>query len=66
MNTGFFNMFGGFQNFLLQFNQFKQNAQSQGLNPQQLVQQKLNSGEMSQEQFNQLRNMANLITGKRM
>lgn len=51
MNSGFFNMFGGFQNFLSQFTQFRQNVQSQGLNPQQLVQQKLNSGEMSQEQF---------------
>lgn len=66
MSNPIYDRFGGFMNFVNQFNQFKQNAQANGLNPQQQVQQLLNSGQMSQEQFNQLRDMANLITGKRM
>ena len=65
MNNPLFNRFGGFANFMQQFNQFKQNALSNGLIPQQQVQQLLNSGQMSQEQFNQLRDMANMITGKK-
>ena len=66
MSNPIYDRFGGFMNFVNQFNQFKQNAQANGLNPQQQVQQLLNSGQMSQEQFNQLRDMANLITGKHM
>lgn len=65
MNNGFFNMFGGFANFMSQFNSFKQNFQQSGMNPQQQVQQLLNSGKMTQEQFNQLREIANQITGRR-
>lgn len=64
MNNMFFNRFGGFANFMTQFNQFRQNAQQNGINPQQQVQNLLNSGQMTQEQFNQLRDMANLITGR--
>lgn len=66
MYNPIFNMFGNFQNFMSQFNSFKQNVEQTGMNPQERVQQLLNSGQMTQEQFNQLRNMANLITGKRM
>lgn len=53
------------QNFQQQFNQFAQQFQGgpQQMNPQMLVQQKLNSGEMSQAQFEQLRNYANMLTG---
>jgi len=48
-----------------QFSQFQKNWQSQnpGMNPQQAVQNLLNSGKMSQQQFEQLRNMANKFTG---
>lgn len=48
-----FNMFGNnsFMNMLSQFNQFKQNFQG---DPKSQVQQLLNSGQMSQQQFNQL------------
>jgi len=35
-------------------------------NPQQMVQNLLNSGKMSQAQYNQLRSMANQITGMNM
>lgn len=47
--------FGGVLNMMRQFKQFKQNFQG---DPQQQVQNLLNSGQMSQEQFNQLSNMA--------
>ena len=45
-------------NFMNRFNQFRQTFNG---NPQQQVQQMLNSGQMSQEQFNQAANMANQI-----
>lgn len=52
------------QMFQQQFGQFQQQFQGNGqINPQALVQQKLNSGEMSQQQYEQLRNMANMIMG---
>lgn len=50
------------QNFQNQFNQFKQQIGNQ--NPQQMVQQLLDSGRMSQQQFNQLSQMANQIMGR--
>lgn len=60
-----FNMFGGFNNFQNQFNAFKQQFNMQNnMSPQEKVQQLLNSGQMSQQQFDQLRAMANQITGK--
>lgn len=51
-----------------QFNQFRQNwlQQNPNTSPQQAVQQLLNSGKMSQQQFEQFRNMANSITGLKM
>ena len=58
-----FQMFGGQQQFLNQFNRFSQDFQQRGLNPQQQVQNLLNSGHMSQEQFNQFRLLANALTG---
>lgn len=59
-----FQMFGNFQNFQNQFSAFQQ--QMNGVDPRQKVQELLNSGQMSQEQFNTLRVLANQITGKRM
>lgn len=59
-------MFGGQQNFQNQLNNMKQQFAMQGVNPQQKVQELLNSGRMNQEQFNQLRAMANMITGRNM
>lgn len=46
------------QNFMTQFNQFRQNFRG---DPKQQVQQLLNSGKMSQQQFNQLKQMADQI-----
>lgn len=47
--------FGNMMNMMQQFNQFKANFQG---DPQQKVQELLNSGRMTQQQFNQLSNMA--------
>lgn len=49
-----------------QFEAFARNFQQSGQNPQQLVQQLLNNGKMTQAQFNQFRNIANQITGQRL
>lgn len=61
--SSLFNMFGqqtptmngGFANMMSQFQQFKQNFSG---DPKQQVQQLLDSGQMSQEQFNKLSQMA--------
>lgn len=44
--------------FMQQFNQFRQTITG---NPQHMVQQMLNDGRMSQQQFNQLSQQANAI-----
>lgn len=64
MNNNFMQRFGNMQNFMSQFNQFRQNF-GNGQNPQAMVQQLLDSGKMSQEQFNQLSQMANQIMGRK-
>lgn len=50
-------------NMMQRFNQFCQQMQQQGKNPQQMVQELLNSGKMSQAQFDQFRQAANNILG---
>lgn len=55
------NNFGNMQNFVNQFNAFKQNVSQQGLNPQIVVQNMLNNGQMTQSQFNQLSSLADQI-----
>lgn len=62
MSNPLFGMFGNrsqvsnpMSNMLTQFNQFKNSFNG---DPRQKVQELLNSGQMSQEQFNQLREMA--------
>ena len=57
-NNSMFGPFGGMMNFMNQFNQFRQGIQG---NPQQMVQNMLQNGQMSQEQFNQLSGMAQQI-----
>ena len=53
-------------NLQQQFSQFSQQFQgAQNFNPQEMVQQKLASGEMTQQQFEQLRAMANRLMGVR-
>lgn len=53
------------QMFKQQFQAFAQNLQRSGNNPRQLVQNLLNQGKMTQEQFNSYRDFANKITGLR-
>lgn len=71
MGNPFFNRFGNrgnqtpgpmgnMQNLMSQFQQFK--SQFQG-DPREQVQELLNSGKMTQEQFNQLSNMAQQFQG---
>lgn len=57
-----FSMFGGFNNFQSQFQNFAQQMQGQ-MNPQMQVQQLLNSGRMTQQQFENIRSIANGIMG---
>ena len=61
--NNFTRRFGNMQNFMNQFNQFRQNFNNQ--NPQQVVQQMLDSGQMTQQQFNRLSQMANQILNNR-
>ena len=55
------NNFGNMQNFVNRFNAFKQNVSQQGLNPQMVVQNMLNNGQMTQSQFNRLSSLADQI-----
>lgn len=60
-----FGIFGGFQRFQKQFNDFAANfTQQANMSPEQKVRELLNSGQMTQEQFNAIRDIANRITGK--
>lgn len=53
------------QQFKQHLDAFMRNFQQSGQNPQQIVQQLLNQGKMTQSQFNQYRDIANQITGLR-
>ena len=64
MNNNFNQRFGNMQNFMNRFNQFRQSFGNRQ-NPQQMVQHLLDSGQMSQQQFNQLSKMANEIMNMR-
>ena len=56
-------MFGNMQNFIANFRQFQQQIQQNGINPQHQVMQLLQSGKMSQQQFEQLKAMASMLSG---
>lgn len=53
-------MFGNMQNFINQFNQFKNTFSG---DPQQKVQQMLQSGQITQEQLNKAQSLAQQIQG---
>ena len=57
-NSQISSAFGNMQNMITSLNQFRQNFQG---DPKQQVQQLLNSGQMSQNQYNQLSQMATQI-----
>lgn len=59
-NNPLFNNFGGYQNFMNGLNSFAQQLRQ---DPRTQAQQMLNSGQMTQQQFEQLRQMANALTG---
>lgn len=52
------NQFGNLANFLQQYNQFKEQFRG---DPKQQVQKMLNEGKISQDQFNQVANIATQI-----
>ena len=52
--------FGNMQNLIKQFNQFKNTFRG---DPKQQVQELLNSGRMTQEQFNNLKKVADQLQG---
>ena len=56
------------QAFMKNFQTFYQNFRQQNgnISPQQMVQNLMNQGKMSQEQFNRFRDLANKITGMSM
>lgn len=60
-------MFGTYQNFQQQFANFANSFSKTngGISPQQKVQQMLQSGQMTQQQFEQLSQMANSIMGRK-
>lgn len=62
-----FGIFGGFQNFMGQFSLFKSNVEQQGSDPKQAAytkgQELLDSGKITQDQYNQVLNMAKMIRG---
>lgn len=63
-NPQMFNQFGGLQRFQNNFNNFANNFKNtMSMSPQQMVQQKLDSGQMSPQQFAELRRIANAMTG---
>lgn len=66
MANPLFNQFGNNQNnhmsqFMSDFNRLKQTIS----NPKQMVESLLQSGQMSQDQFNQFSQMANQIMGRK-
>lgn len=66
MSNPLFNQFGNNSNnpmsqFMSDFKRLQQTVK----NPQQEVERLLNSGQMSQQQFNQFSQMANQLLGKR-
>lgn len=61
-----FSMFGGQNGFQQKFNAFAQQFSQQNMcTPEQKVQQMLNSGQMTQQQFNTFAQIADRLVGRR-
>lgn len=56
-------MLGGPQQFQTLMNQAQQRLQQANMTPEQYINSMINSGQMTQEQFQQARNFANQVTG---
>ena len=69
LNSGqsspFSNFVGRFQNFQQNFMNFANQVRQSGVSPEQTVRELLNSGRMTQEQFNQFSAIANQLTGRK-
>ena len=59
-----YNMFGGAQNFQQRYNQAMQMCQQRGMNPQQMVQQMVQSGQIPQDVYNNAVQQANTMFGQ--
>lgn len=67
MANSVFNLLNGQsnqQNSGNKFLEFANQVRQNGISPEQTVRQLLNSGRMSQDQFNQLSNIANQLLGR--
>lgn len=65
MNNRIMQMMGDMQSFNQNFSAFRDKFMQQGISPEQQVTNLLNSGQMSQSQFNEFRQIANMLTGRR-
>lgn len=64
-NGNIYNSFGGRQGFQQRLSEFAQNFRRQAnCSPEQMVRQMISSGQMTQEQFNQLGRIANMLVGR--
>ena len=63
MNPQLMQLFQNPQMLQQKLTEFAQQLQSSNMTPQQMVQNMLNSGKMSQAQFNQYRDIVNKFTG---
>ena len=63
MNPQLMQLFQNPQMLQQKLSEFAQQLQSSNMTPQQMVQNMLNSGKMSQAQFNQYRDIVNKFTG---
>ncbi len=66
-NIPIINALGGMANFKSQFDQFKQSLPQNGFDPKQQAlaqaQQMLNSGQMTQDQYNNILQIAGILSG---
>lgn len=65
MGNSIFNSLNNGQNAGNNFLQFVNQIRQNGVNPEQTVRQLISSGRMTQEQFNQLSQIANQILGRK-
>lgn len=71
INIPIINALGGMANFKTQFDQFKQTLPQNGFDPKQYkqqalmqAQQMLNSGQMTQQQYNNILQIAGMLSGE--
>lgn len=65
MNNRIMQMMSDMQSFNQNFSAFRDKFMQQGISPEQQVANLLNSGQMTQNQFNEFRQIANMLTGRK-